>query len=149
MTVTLKENGRKKNNLIPFVPVRARLQGCLFLEKEQFVLAAHYFSGSPCLASLWSQGSLLQRWESGCLEQPAEIKQADNALEGVFCLSFFSDLPNTQHWSRPVSEELMSPFSNRAQQAGDYGNSERLCVLGTWSSSSMPVSSTRLFEGLT
>lgn len=80
--------------------------------------AAHHFPGRPCSASLWSQGSL-SRWGSGQPKQPAEIKQADNALKDVFCLSFPSVFPNTQHLSRSVSEELMFLFSNKTQQAGD------------------------------
>lgn len=115
----IKGKWEGKNNLMLFVPVRVSLQGFLFWEKEQFVPASHHFPGSPCFTSLWSQGSLFQRWGSGWLEQFAEIKQADNALKDVFCLSFSPVISNTQPLSRVVSEELMFLLSNKTQQAGD------------------------------
>lgn len=119
VAVALKEGGREKKNLMLFVPVRVSLQGCLFWEKEQFVPASPHFPGSPCFASLWGQGSLFQRRGSSRLEQFAEIKQADNALKDVFCLSFFPVFSNTQPLSRAVSEELMFLLSNKTQKAGD------------------------------
>lgn len=53
------------------------------------------------------------------MEQFVEIKQADNALKDVFCLSFSPVFSNIQHLSRAVSEELMFLLSNETQQAGD------------------------------
>lgn len=99
-----------------FVPIRVSLQVWFFWEEEQFVPAAHHFPGSPCFASLWFQGCLLRRWGSGQLEQPAEIKQADNAFKDVFCLSFPPVFPNTEHLPRSMSEEFMFLLNNKTQQ---------------------------------